>query len=95
LSLSIGLTDAKPRRLERGTTRLVTRHPVLLIAFVALLLRFGLPLVSSGLQGGVVGYIWTGSTLWLRPFSLIATWVDGYLGGFPEFLDVAGTLLLG
>jgi asparagine N-glycosylation enzyme membrane subunit Stt3 len=83
------------RRLGRGITRVITRHPVLVIAFGALLLRFGLPLVSSGFQDGVVGYIWTASTLWLRPFSLIATWVDPYLRGFPEFLDVAGTLLLG
>jgi hypothetical protein len=30
-----------------------------------------------------------------RPFSLIATRVDPYLPGFPELLDVAGTLLLG
>jgi hypothetical protein len=54
-----------------------------------------LPLLSSGFREGVVGYIWTVSTLWLEPFSLIATWIDPYFSGLPEFLDIVGTLLLG
>jgi hypothetical protein len=95
VSLSIGLVDAKVKGLGRAFTRRFTRHPVLVSAVVALLFRFGLPLVSSGFQEGFVGYIWAASTLWLGPFSLIATLVDPYLRGFPEFLDVVGTLLLG
>jgi hypothetical protein len=53
------------RRLGRGIIRVVTRHPVLVLTFVALLLRFGWPLVTSGFQDGLVGYIWTASSLWL------------------------------
>jgi hypothetical protein len=31
----------------------------------------------------------------LWPFRTVATWVDPYLRGFPEWIDVLGTALLG
>jgi hypothetical protein len=95
MNISMGLAAGKARRLGRAIIRWVTRNPVLSIAFVLLVLRYGLPLVSSGFQDGLAGLLWTGSNFWLRPFSLIATWVDPYLRQFPEFVDVLGTLLSG
>jgi hypothetical protein len=95
INVSIGPADGKERRLGRALARWITLNPLLVLALAALILRFGLPLVLSGFSEGVAGMLWTGASLWLRPFSLVATWVDPYLRGFPEYVDVVGTLLLG
>jgi hypothetical protein len=83
---------AAPGRL---LARWLAGNPVLTLALVALLILYGLPLVSSGLGDGFAGLIWAGAIFVLRPFSLIATWVDPYLRGFPEFVDWFGTLSSG
>jgi hypothetical protein len=97
-----GGTDVSMRPAERNArcagrilVRLIVLNPVLVLVLAALLLRYGLPLTSNELTDGATGLVWTSATFLLRPFSLIATWVDPYLRAFPEFVDVIGTLLLG
>jgi hypothetical protein len=76
-------------------TSRIARHPLLTLALIALPLRYGLPLATSGFAEGVLGLLWTSAAFALAPFSLVATWVDPYFRGFPEFVDLAGTLGLG
>jgi hypothetical protein len=74
----------------------VARNPVLSVALLALLAGHGLPVVAGeGFDDGVVGVLWHGAVLALRPFSAVATWVDPWLRAFPEWVDVGVTLLAG
>jgi hypothetical protein len=73
----------------------IARNHFLTLALIALPLRYGLPLATGGFTEGVVGLLWTSAAFALTPFSLVATWLDPYLRGFPEFVDLAGTLGLG
>lgn len=73
----------------------VARNPVLSLAAVALVIRYGLPLLLDGFSEGAAGLVWTAAAQFLAPFSRIATWVDPYLQPLPEWVDVATTLGLG
>jgi imidazolonepropionase-like amidohydrolase len=76
--------------------RVVARNPFLTVALLALLTRHGLPVAAGeGFGDGVVGLIWRGAVLALRPFNAVATWVDPWLRAFPEWVDVGVTLLAG
>lgn len=83
------------RRAVLVVAQAMTRHPLLTLALLALLWRHGVPILSSGFAEGILGAVWASAIFVLRPFSLIATWVDPYLRRFPEFVDILGTLLLG
>jgi hypothetical protein len=97
-----GGTGASSSRIDgvgngagRVNVRWIARNPMLALALLSLLLRHGLPLILGGVTEGVVGLLWTSAVNALRAFSLVATWVDPYLRGFPEFVDWVVTLMLG
>jgi hypothetical protein len=73
----------------------VARNPVLCLAAIALVIRYGMPLLLDGFSEGVAGAVWTGAALFLAPFSRIATGIDPWLQPLPEWVDVAVTLALG
>jgi len=83
------------RRTVRVVPRMIIRNPFLLLALMALLWRHGVPMISSEFAEGVLGVVWTSALFVLRPFALVATWVDPHFRRFPEFVDVVGTLVLG
>jgi len=87
--------DGLAGRGGRGAVGWIVRNPLLTVALFALVVRFGLPLVSDGFDQGIPGLIWAGAVFLVRPFSLIATWMDPHFRGLPEFVDLVGTLLLG
>jgi hypothetical protein len=90
-----GPAGTRGRRTILFVTQKTIRHPLLILALVALLWRHGVPMILSGFAEGAPGVVWTSSLFVLRPFALVATWVDPYFRHFPEFVDVVGTLLLG
>jgi hypothetical protein len=75
--------------------RWFARNPVMTVALVAVVVRFGAPLVSDGFGEGALGALWTAAALALAPFSAVATWVDPFFSRFPELVDIIGTLVLG
>jgi ABC-type Na+ efflux pump permease subunit len=75
---------------------LLRRHPFLALGVLGLLLMLlwslaGLPTEGHPLAEPVFG-LWV---LLLRPFSLVATWIDPMTGHWPEALDIVVTLVLG
>jgi hypothetical protein len=76
--------------------RFLLGNPFLLLAIASYLLVqvwFMAPLeVQESLVSRVV---FSAASVFLWPFRQLATWVDPHLRGFPEWLDVVGTGLLG
>ena len=70
-------------------------NPILTLALVALTVRYGLPLVTSSFDEGVVRWLWSGISFVLTPFSFVATWVDPYFSPISESVDTVGTAVLG
>jgi hypothetical protein len=92
---SLGPAESRGPRTILVVTQMIIRNPLLILALIALLWRHGVPMILSAFAEGVLGVVWTSALFVLRPFALVATWVDPYFRRFPEFVDVVGTLLLG
>jgi hypothetical protein len=58
-------------------------------------LRYGLPLATTGFDRGAVGAVWAAATWTLAPFSVVASTVDPMVRGLPEWVDIVVTLALG
>jgi hypothetical protein len=93
--VSLGSAESSWRRTVLVATQMVIRNPLLILALIALLWRHGVPMILSGFAEGVLGVLWTSAVFVLRPFALVATWVDPYFRRLPEVVDIVGTLLLG
>jgi hypothetical protein len=73
----------------------VVRSPFVSLAVAALVVRYAFPLLGAGLDGGPARWLRTGAVFVLWPFSIVATLIDPHLRGFPEWVDVSVTLVLG
>lgn len=74
--------------------RFLARNPFLVLGLVGLalgLLWMGVPALGE-LPGGAAVFLV--ARLLLRPFGLVATWIEPYLRGLPEWVDIAVTLPL-
>jgi hypothetical protein len=87
--------EGRPRQGFKAITLWIRMNPFLTFALIAMVVRYGLPLVSDEFDEGIVGWFWLGSSYLLTPFSIIATYVDPYLSPFSEFVDLLGTAVLG
>jgi hypothetical protein len=94
-----GTRRGTPRARWKGALRFagsaLVRSPFVSLAVAALVIRYGFPLLGVGLAGGPAGWLWTGVAYVLWPFSIVATLIDPHLRGFPEWVDISVTLVLG
>jgi hypothetical protein len=75
--------------------RVVLGNPFLLLGIVSYLF-FQAWLMAPGVRESVViEAVFSMAHLYLWPFRQIATWINPHLRGFPEWVDIAGTGLLG
>jgi hypothetical protein len=72
------------------------RHPALCLGVLGLLLMLLWSLADLPTEGHpVAGLLFRSWVVLVRPFALVATWIDPVTGRWPVALDVAATLALG
>lgn len=75
--------------------RVLARNPFLVLGLLGLtlgLLWMGIPSLRE-LPGG--GAVFFAARLLLRPFGIVATWIDPFVRSLPEWVDIAVTVPAG